>query len=381
MRSGDRPERRISRLRNSRLYGATLCLLIPVAPAFSASPETGGTIGLVLTSWRPALYETPGAKEECPSGLQVSEDIQNEKTPGAAERLAKFGFPLNRGPNGELAAYAPMKVEDPIPFRELQTKNGFGLNLDGTSDGRATAKSCTHEKFRTPEGVAADNQLARVLGCTIGWRASGFNVEFAAREFASSSVNRILVEISGVDDERNDPDVEIRIYKGLDGLVATGDGKFLPGTNQRIDNRFPRYMHQTRGKIADGVLTSDPIPLANLPLLWVANPGERKFRDLQLKLKLTDMGAEGIVSGYEDLRIWWNNYSRGMNSHGGIGNYSSAQLYRAAHRHADGYPDPKTGQCTAISAAYRVEAARAMIAHPAVTQPSTVTASNDRTKP
>src|ERR1700735_5241030 len=87
------------------------CMLVAlIAPlATGAAPLEGGhTIGLVLTDWRYALYETPGAKEECPSGLQASEEAQNKATPGYAERLAKFGFPLNRGPNGELSAYAPM---------------------------------------------------------------------------------------------------------------------------------------------------------------------------------------------------------------------------------------------------------------------------------
>jgi hypothetical protein len=38
--------------------------------------------------------------------------------------------------------------------------------------------------------------------------------------------------------------------------------------------------------------------------------------------------------------------------------------YDAAHRLADGYPDPKTGECTALSSAYNFDAVAAFAIHP-----------------
>ena len=49
-----------------------------------------------------------------------------------------------------------------------------------------------------------------------------------------------LIEITGVDDARNDPAVEVSIYKGMDRLVRTGDNGFVPFLSQRIDPRFHR---------------------------------------------------------------------------------------------------------------------------------------------
>jgi hypothetical protein len=334
------------------------------APALSQAPAAQGpthSIGLVLTTWNHALYQTP-EKKECPDGLQPTEAAQMYARKDAAEQLKTYGAIGARGPNGESDRTMPWLVEDPLPFKELQTKVGYGMNLDGTPDGQATPKTCKHEKFTSPEGVPVDNQLARVLGCTAGWRKDGFNTEFMGREFELLHNNRILVEITGVHDDRNDPDVQVTIYKGLDPLVSSGPGKFVPFSNQRIDTREPRFTHKTHGKIVDGVLITDPIPRADMSVGWLTVPAERRLKDLRLRLKLTDTGAEGYFGGYEDLKIWWNLHSKtaGLVDAGLFGN---ATLYRALHRYADGFPD-STGNCTAISAEYKVTAVRAQIAHP-----------------
>ncbi len=344
-----------------------LAVLSSAICSLPATASSGSTIGLVLTDWSHALYETSSGEEECPGGFSPSDTEQHLAMPNSEEHLKTFGYYLNRGPNGEAVTHFPWLVEDPLPSPELQTHKGFGLKLDGTSSGEATAKTCPHEKFTTPDGQSVDNQLARVVGCTETWRRGGFAHEFIKQEFVNFSHNRILIEIRGVDSEHNDPEVDVHIYKGRDGLAPGVEaGSFRPFQNQRVDERFPRYMHRVSGRIVDGVLLTDPIDEAWLPLFWVQTPGERLLRDMQLKLQLTETGAHGIAGGYEDLAIWWSVHSRSGVAGGGasVGPFSNAWLYRAAHRYADGFPDPETGQCTAISAGYRVSAVRALIAHP-----------------
>jgi hypothetical protein len=331
------------------------------APALSEPPAAGRTIGLVLTSWDHALFESPEMKE-CPGGLQPSEADQMYARKDSAQILRKFGGIGLRGPNGESNRQFPLLTEDVLPFSELQTTVGYGMNLDGTPDGKATPKTCAHEKFTSPEGEKVDNQMARVLGCTYGWRKDGFNKSFMGREFELLHGNRILVEITGVNDERNDPDVQIAIYKGLDRLVSTAPGKYVPFLNQRIDARQPRFTHRTRGKIVDGVLITDPIPRADFSVTWLTVPAERRLKDLRLKLKLTDTGGEGYFGGYEDMKIWWNLFAKTA-ALPDAGKFSASGLYRAMVRYADGFPEPATGQCTAISAQYKVTAVRALIPH------------------
>jgi hypothetical protein len=346
-----------------------------LASADAASPQPSDaskTIGLVLTDWRYALYQTP-KMEECPEGLQSGEVAQFKAQNDPVGHLNKFGgtFAL-RGPNGENASYSPLAVEDVLPFKELKTTVGYGFNLDGTADGHATRKTVAHEKFTSPEGEQVDNQMARVVGCVQGWRKTGFMAEFYSKEVETSPVNRHLIEITGVSDESNDPDVEVTIYKGRDRLVRTASGAFIPFMSHRIDERFPQYILKTHGKIVDGVLITDPIPFARLPLLQIELPNERHIHDLTLRLKLTGDGAEGLLGGYEELGSWWNNHSKGPGSD--IGKYSPALIYKALHRYADGYPDPATGQPTAISVAYQVSAVRALVVHPARHEPGMVVA-------
>ena len=336
-------------------------LALPLSFAAPAFPQASGrTIGLVITNWRHALYETPDM-QECPAGLTPDERDEMNARSDAAEQLRKFGYYENRGPNGEMARYSPQIVQDRTTFSELKTKVGHGLNLDGTDDGRATAKSCRHDKFTSPEGKPVDNQLSRVLGCTEVWRTGGSSDQFWSKEIIDSPLNRILIEITGVDDERNDPAVDVTIYKGRDREIVPGPAStFIPFLSQRVDDRYPKFTHRTRGKIIDGVLYTEAVPVAHFPVYWIKQPGERKIRDLQLRLQLSDTGAEGLLGGYEDLKFWWNIHSKAASSHSA----SQAAYYRAMVRYADGYPDSATGQCTAISAGYKIKAVRAMIVHP-----------------
>jgi hypothetical protein len=53
-----------------------------------------------------------------------------------------------------------------------------------------------------------------------------------------------------------------------------------------------------------------------------------------------------------------------------VNNYSAPAQYEGMHRLADGGKDPATGQCKAISTAYKVEFTRALIVHSDNVQPA-----------
>ena len=50
-------------------------------------------------------------------------------------------------------------------------------------------------------------------------------------------------------------------------------------------------------------------------------------------------------------------------------------LWEAANKYADGYPDPETGECTAMSSAWHIQAVPAHIIHPS--KPNTRQAESD----
>lgn len=370
--------RAIGRRRSLFVSAAAAAAGLGAAAAVAAGAPQPSTrsIGLVLTSWEYGFYATPGGKEECPDGFDHDDKAQMRAGKDADAQLKKFGGYEARGPNGESTRFSPWAATDPIPFPELKTTKSVGLNLDGSTDGRATAKTCAHEKFTSPEGERVDNQMARVISCTPAWRPDGFNREFVKGEFENAPINRLVIDIQGVDDARNDPEVEVTFAKGRDKLVASAPGKYVPFLIQRIDDRYPRFIARTRGKIVDGVLTTEPMPVVYRSARWVNQPGEFRMRDMRIRLTLTDDGAEGYVAGYEDLKIWWNMYSKG--AQGMLGPFSHSGQYKAAHRYADGDKDPATGQCRAISTTYKVTAVRASIPNNPLTKRTDRLASAER---
>jgi hypothetical protein len=337
------------------------------APLARPGPHT---IGLALTGFRDAFVVTPGMAE-CGGALDPGMLAQMRATPGALDRIKTEGGSYQQyGPNGESPQYTPLAFADPAGVPELVTSLGYGVNLDGTADGRATAKTCRHQKFDGIEGDATkpvatgrkvDNQLARALGCVQGYRTGGHSAEFYNTEVVTSSVNRHLIEIRDVDDEVNDPHVEVFLYKGYDRLVRSGDGKFIANLSQRIDDRYPRYNLRTTGRIENGVLITDPIKEALLPRVAQSKLGDRRIRDFVLRLKLTSDGADGIMAGYDDVSKVWNILSRQITAEQNKMTFST--VYRRLHQFADGYPDA-AGQCTHISSTFDVKAVRAMIVHP-----------------
>lgn len=337
-----------------------------IAANSSPTPAASGkTLGLVLTIETPGHWESPGAKEECPDGLQFTEKDNWDalKKEVRDERNKNFGHRWNRGPNGENSTTLPWAVEDPLPFREAQSKIAYGFNLDGTADGVETANTCKHEKFKGPEGeVGIDNQLYRVMACAKGWRTGGAAATYRIMEFPTYSANRILFEIKNVDSELNDEDVEVNIYKGLDTLLKDSKGEYLPNLTQRIDARYP-VIAKTRGSIKDGVLTIDPVEFARFPVRWNVVTGTRNWYDLHVKLKLNENGADGIMGGYQDLENYWLMYRRGLTISVDNSAWSPPSMYAASVRLADGRRDPTTGKCTAISSVLKVQAVRTFIVH------------------
>lgn len=346
-------------------FGPRLAMVSAAAivAAFCASPASaaGKSLQFVLTDFGFALPNStsaPGA--ECPSGMNVSSlDQWRAQFPTEEARqkhLDTYGHWDHRGPNGENVTYQPWLVKDPIPLREVGNGIAFGFNLDGTADGAATDTTCKHTKFTSPEGEKAiDNQLYRVVGCVPGWRTGGFAKEFATTELKMNNQNRVLLEISDVDDEKNDDQVTVTFYKGLDKVVADSENKPLPWLSQRVDNRDPRYTQRTTGKIVDGVLTTAPMKLFRRPILVYTGAGELQIQDMRLTLNLDSARPDGIMGGYHDIQKWWLTTMKSWGSGQELNGFSAPAMWDGITRHADGYKDAATGQCKSISGVYKVQ--------------------------
>jgi len=340
---------------------------IALVSGFSAQAAEKKTIGLALTRWEVAM---PGSeKDECPNGF-VPTSIDNFNAtysdPKVRDAIGKsnevFGAPEHRGPDAASVTFQPWIIKDPLPFPESQSKVAVGLNVDGTADGRETDTTCKHQKFSSMDGKASDidNQLYRVSACWKGMRKGGHPLEMWNDGLIANPKNRFLIEISDVDDELNDDHVEVTFYKGVDKIVRDAAGAPYPWLSQRIDRRDPDYTQHTTGKIVNGELITDRMDKLVRPLIHSDfTLDEYETLDMTMRLKLGPTSAEGIMSGYYDVWKWY--FFNAKNARVGVGNWSPSSLWKSLTANADGRKDPTTGQCSAISGAYAMQAVRAYI--------------------
>ena len=358
-------------VRGFRLSPLWLMASACMASSALAAPQPGPhTIGLVLTDWHFALYQTPKGERECPEGFlhDLTANYKSEyPTPEARKaREEQFGYYTNRGPNGENVFFHPDSISDPLPFRQVHGDTAIGLNLDDESDGKGRGPSLPHGNFTSPDGKdrGIDNQLYRVIGCTPGWRTTG-GIDGPTQIYTRSELqNRILVEITGVDDEQNDDDVTVTTYRGLDQVAVDLTDHPIPWLSQRIDyDSGRRSINRLKGKIVDGVLITEPAPLRISYLEKPGSAGERRFKGARLRLKLNPTGAEGLLGGYADAEHWFMMYAKTWGGYkvADIEGWSAPATYQALKQAID-YRDPQTGKAY-ISAAYLVGFTRTFIIH------------------
>ncbi|MEE4298191.1 MAG: hypothetical protein V2J24_02015 [Pseudomonadales bacterium] len=338
--------------------GMTAALLGSALLGAGASADRGplrdGRIGFVMTNMFWSVYQTPGAEEECPDGYNI-------------------------GPRGEFAALFPehegMTVEEtrlaqetltwlpsPEPGRfehkYVEGRHGYGLDLDG---------EVGPEDFVHPETgqQGIDNEVYRAVGCIIGFRGpDGVEVIFQDKAILTDRYNRMMIELTGVDDLDDDDEVTVSWYRGRDRLLTDATGqKVMPGGTQRVDRRWGESLiRRTTGRIEDGVLTTEPLDDLVVPWQNLSVPSIHTIRGARLQLSLREDGAEGILAGYADVDDYYFQLIRNDSTHHlANGQISGIALYKALSRLADGYPDPETGRNTAISTSIDVKMAQVFV--------------------
>ena len=346
------------------LLAASIATTIALACGSAAAQplQEGGVpikdrkIGYALTHKYWSVFETPGAKTECPEGFNDGPREQFKKLFSDGKKRSIVEAQLKR--EGE--QWHPTTEPEAFKFIEARGKVSYGLNLDGKVGA---------EDFNSPEGEPGiDNQLYRVIGCTGHYRTMGTINHFENLFMRSYDDARIVIELTEVDDLVNDNDVVVTTYRGSDGLLqdATGEG-FIPGGTQRVDLRWGKeYVSKLKGKIVDGVLTTEAVDRVMLPWgVTFGTSGYHVFRGFQLKLKLDPEAAEGLMAGYVDVENFTHHLNTSWSTHHhSYGQLSSPSQYKAMNRLADSYPDAKTGKNTAISSAVTVKFTQVYVQQP-----------------
>lgn len=198
----------------------------------------------------------------------------------------------------------------------------------------------------------------RVLGCFAVYQVKHpvipYN-EAIAGDTAEDDMPAWLLSISG-DDLSKDGDVTVTFDRSLDIAMRNTHGVLLSGSSYVIDTD-PRSHSVFKGHIKDGVLTVEPADFAM--------QGESqfyavlRFKQTHLRLQIKPDGTlAGLLGGYQP---WLDYYYYLAVRSEGTAQVDVPGTYYAMKRLADGLPDPTSGQNTAISAAYYLEAVPAFL--------------------
>ncbi|MCC6912157.1 MAG: hypothetical protein IT566_00530 [Rhodospirillaceae bacterium] len=324
--------------------------------AFADEAYQDRKIGYTIVGKNWAIYQTPDGKAECPNGLNDGPREQFDKLYPREGHHKFAASQLER--EGEVWLPDSKGDDRGLPFYEPQGKIGIGLDLDGKNDAG---------DFTSADGKVAgiDNQIYRVFGCVGNYRGPDGSYRFFIQEYMKKfNYNRMLIEIADLDDMVNDPDVTVTVLRGRDALLLDSQGAFAAGGTQRVDMRWGKdLIKSTKGRVVDGVLTTDPIDIT-MPESLKRGSANLLIHDWRVQLRLTEEGAEGLMGGYLDIEKLYNNLAQNWTTHyRSYGREPLPSEYRAMIRNADAYPDA-SGRNTAISSGWEVKFKQVFIVHP-----------------
>ena len=333
-------------------------------------------MGFVVENFnQPVIFE----KDACPEGPVLRlRDAYLQTLP--AEEAARLRLDANKQEwDQKWQAYAfnasganvctnPDMFDHPIQ-RTVKSPNGNGLDLDG---GKGD-DTCAHEEFVSPAGERGiDNQEYRAMGCTLEWRGvdgKSNDQETGMKQFHNSGEWTQVILLKGVDSLQNDPAVQVIYANTPDRPVMDTKGAWLRGASFTISNEAPRERNVLRGRIVDGVLTTDPADI-KLAGTW----GQSAQRDLRgirarfdyrkARLRLTfqpDGSLTGMLGGYRPIFDTIISGSLGGAGTALVAGHDCASMLKTLRTMADGLKNPRTGKCEGISSAQQIKAIPAFI--------------------
>jgi hypothetical protein len=345
---------------------------ITAEPAKLVPAPKAGQTKVFLITWFSAVADA--SQDQCPkvnakpSQADYYALMSKERADEQRARLKDKGGANTtvlayRGPDEMNVTMLPGIVADP-GFVEPAVDVVRGFNLDGDDGSGATPAGVRkHKNYRSPDGQRGiDNQLFAIQGCVEGWRRKGF-LPMIGNELRRAGGLSILVEVSGIQDERNDNDVTVTLMYSTDPMKRDGTSKIvLPDYTFRVstDPAYTQDFARFRGKIVNGVLTTEPLKKIYLHEGPAGITWSLAKARMQIKFE-PDGGITALLGGYRDWREYLAAaFFRSSDYENTIG-FQAPAMYDAVRRAADGLQDPASGEFTGLSAAYDMEGIPAFI--------------------
>jgi hypothetical protein len=378
--------------RQEKILPAMLALCVSFAADADTSFVQDGRAGFVVSDFKYVLADDADKTGACPDGMARNvEEIfaltsqgkrhKGESDEAYGKRLNDGGRQVSTAPNGQNLCMNPEAGKPDPNFRTVRSTSipVDGIDIDGI-DSRPDApapRSCPHQDSVGKHGERGiDNQFSRVIGCMRSYQSTGQSNGFAIEMLTGAW--GIVISLEGVDDIRNDDSVEVGIYANADPIQLSPSRAPLAYATYAID-QDPRFRARTKGRIKDGVLTTEP---TDVRFHTITNSLHME-RPLQHARVQATLSKDGVLSGYlagytpvEDMYDYQFGYRKGKTAKGelgperlrlGTGNgaarvlgYTCPGIYFALYDYADGDPD-ESGRCTSISTQYSFSAIPAFV--------------------
>jgi hypothetical protein len=363
--------------------------------ARSAGPagSDGKQQGFVVSHFGMALSRAASETGACPRGMTRGPAEIFAATPQARRRKgesdAEYSRRLEAGAFSVIIRKGQNMCTNPEaggPDPNFRTVTGRdvpaeGIDLDGQIShvgGAVAPGTCAHDDFRGMQGErGVDNQFFRVVGCSNAYQPTGniggLETSMYAGEWG------ILITLSGVDDLTKDADVEVGLYANADPIQLSPSRQPLAYATYTTD-QDPRFRATTRGRIVNGVLTTDPV---SVRFHYVVNGMylERSLDHARLRMTVNPDGTlDGLLAGYTPIEAMYDMSYGFRTAKDANGKPAQEQLrvgsavgasrvlghtcnggYYALQELADGDRNPRTGRCESISTQYRLSAIPAFV--------------------
>ena len=242
----------------------------------------------------------------------------------------------------------PWTVADP-ELTHVVSDHALGFDLDGQTGETSFVEARTQE-------LGVDNQLFRAMGCIEQFRGTyEYRPTFWAFIWGSmkETTPAWLISVSGDDLDADGP-VTITFDRAVEHLIFGPTGAVVPDMTYRIDPD-PRSHHEFAGHVEDGVLTITKPGELRMLLDTLSFP-EFALSNTHMRMDITPEGLNGLVGGYQPVWDYYFGIANGGLAYENMIINDAPGIYYSLMRHADGNPDPATGEFTSISSAWRIDA-------------------------
>jgi hypothetical protein len=309
-----------------------------------------------MKPYRIAVVSLALATLGCSEGGGDGDPVEQMPTP-APEVMEGLGFVAS-----SFGFYYPENPGDGI--------DGFDLDGRVSSMSSPAADECAHDDFTDPFGEPGiDYNFLRLINdertredgkYIFGGFRKGQLVDGVISGATKNGSMTILIQVTGVDDAKNDDDVEVQVFASEDSPALGTDNAVLPGATLSVHEDESFHSGRVSGAIVDGVLTAGPLDF-RFPIDIMIVSDVFLIHDAFVRLALGDGTFRGTVTGYWNVADLRRIIGVPTTDNGNAANFTIEQFDDAMLEYADGNYDAETGLCDSLSVMFQFSGLQAFL--------------------